>query len=300
VEVLVAVVTYNSSHVVGGLLESLPEALSGVSHYVVVVDNGSEDDTVKRLEGAVDRLVRGSNVGYAAAINRAVDAALADGLRPEAVLVLNPDVVLAPGSVRSMLVELRRSGAGIVTPLVREADGRVSTSLRRDPSLGRALGLGRTGHPALSEWVTEPDAYARPHDTDWAVGAVLLVSMACHEDVGGWDPGFFLYSEETDLCLRARDLGWRTRYAPEAEAMHIGGASGESARTHTMQVVNRVRLYRRRHGASAATAYFALTCLGELSWLARGQRRSGTALAALLLPGRRPPEIAASDRLIPT
>lgn len=299
VEVLVAIVTYNSAGVVEDLLGSLPAALDGVSATIVVVDNGSADETISMVEGRVTHLVRGENVGYAAAINRAVHACLAAGTRPEAILVLNPDVVLGPASVPAMLEELRRTEAGIVAPLITEPDGTLTWSLRRAPSIPRALGLSGTGRPVFSEWVMEVEAYRLPHDIDWAVGAVLLVATACHEALAGWDPSYFLYSEETDFCLRAWDCGWRTRFTPEAVAVHGGGGSGRSARTHAMQIINRVRLYRRRHSLAAAVIYWVLTCLSEVSWIARGEPKSYTALAALCFPRRRPPELNASSSLIP-
>ena len=66
--------------------------------------------------------------------------------------------------------------------------------------------------------------------------------------MNGLDESYFLYSEETDLSLRAKDAGWATVYTPNAGAVHIGGGSGESSTTHTMKMLNRIRLYRRRRG----------------------------------------------------
>jgi GT2 family glycosyltransferase len=295
-EVLVVIVTYNSAQVVGQLLDSLPAAQGQVTCEVVVVDNGSSDATLEVLDTyATVRVIEGTNVGYSAAINRAVR----ESAPTEAILVLNPDVVLSAGCVSALLDEQRRSGAGIVAPLVREEDGTVSPSLRREPTLLRNLGLGRTRHPLFAEYVDNPVEYERAHDTDWAVGAALLVSRDCHEQLGGWDESFFLYSEETDLCLRAWDRGLGVRYQPHAECMHIGGASGQSPHTHAMQATNRLRLFRRRHGVVSSTAYLVLSVASELSWWARGNPYALTAVRALVQPTKRPPQLNASDRLLP-
>ena len=292
----VVVVTHNSSHVVGDLLDSLPGGLDGLGARVVVVDNGSTDDTRAVLAARGDcRVVAAANDGYAAGINRGVASLAGEG----PILVLNPDVRLAPGSVRRMVAALETPGTGIAAPKVLTEDGDLFPSLRNEPSLGRALGLSRTGRTALSENVNDPAAYVGSRTVDWALGAALLVSRECHDRLGGWDESFFLYSEETDLCLRARDLGLATRYTGDAECVHIGGQSGQSARLHAMQVVNRVRLYRRRHGPLSSTAYFALTLAGEASRVLRGQRRSRTAIASLLRPARRPPELGCSRQLLP-
>ena len=295
--VTIVVVAYNSAHVIPGLLDSIPRALGGLSAEIIVVDNSSSDDTVTvvRRRGECRVLVE-PNLGYAAGINRGVAAACSDG----PILVLNPDVRLRPNAVRLLVEALDSPGVGIVVPRVLEPDGRVSLSMRREPSLGRTVGLGSTGRPRFSEYVTDLPAYDRRQTCDWALGAVMLVDRSCHEALGGWDESYFLYSEETDFCLRARDSGWSTVFVPEAEAVHIGGQSGQSGLTHAMQVINRVRLYHRRNGRLRGWAYFGLTVATELSWLARGNRRSGSALVSLLLPSRRPPQLGLARSYLPT
>jgi N-acetylglucosaminyl-diphospho-decaprenol L-rhamnosyltransferase len=134
---------------------------------------------------------------------------------------------------------------------------------------------------------------------DWALGAVMVVSRTCLDALGGWDASYFLYSEETDFCLRARDFGWETWYEPRAMATHVGGASGRSDKTHVMQIVNRVRLYGRRHGQLASVGYLLLTMLSEVSWILRGHVESRAALRALVLPSRRPAELNSGTSLLP-
>lgn len=292
----IVIVTYNSAHVAVDLLRSLPAALDGLTADVVVVDNGSADGTADLLEGRDDcRVVRSTNVGYAAGINRGVREAVP----ADAILVLNPDVRLYARSVRPLLEALSVPGVGIAVPQLRSATGALERSLRREPSMLRALGLSRTGIPALSEAVSAPAAYARPHDVDWAQGAVVMMSRTCFDVLGGWDESYFLYSEETDLSLRARDIGIRTRYEPRSVAVHIGGQSGRSKVTHTMQVVNRVRLYRRRHSTVASWCYYALIVGGEVKRVFRGNRASRFAIAALLRPSLRPEQLGCSGRMLP-
>jgi N-acetylglucosaminyl-diphospho-decaprenol L-rhamnosyltransferase len=81
---------------------------------------------------------------------------------------------------------------------------------------------------------------------------------------------------------------------------HIGGQSGQNATTHTMQVINRVRLYRRRHRPLAAWGYFLISLLNEASRIPRsGRGRSLAAVRALLMPSRRPAQLGCSERLMP-
>lgn len=295
-EIDVVIVTYNSAEVIGDLLGSLPAALDGLTANIVAVDNGSTDGTLKLLQSRDDcTVVQSTNVGYAGGINRGVQA----GAGAEAVLILNPDVRMNEGSVAPLLEALRQPNTGIVAPQVRSASGELELSLRRDPTLLRALGLTRTGLGALSEYVSETEEYARPHEVDWALGAVLLISRACFDAIGGWDESYFLYSEETDFSLRARDIGLMTRYEPRSVVMHIGGQSGRNDKTHAMQIINRVRLYHRRNDVLSSWGYFWLTIASELSWILRGHRQSRFSVKALLRPSLRPPELGCSRRIMP-
>lgn len=291
------IVTYNSAAHVIDLLDSLPAAFGDLPHTVVIVDNGSTDRTVALVADRMDvTLVRSRNTGFACGVNTGV-AAVPEQSGP--ILVLNPDAVASPQSVPAMMTVLGQDRVGIVAPLMREADGSLSPSIRRAPTLLRAGGLSFTGHGAFAERVEDPTAYSTQTDVDWAVGAALLIARDCFTELDGLDESFFLYSEETDFCLRARDRGWRTVFTPTAEIMHIGGGSGESAKTHTMKMVNRVRLYARRHGAMASGCYLAIAAITELRRGLLGHAASWTALAALLSPRRRPTELGASGSLIP-
>ncbi|HXS65759.1 MAG TPA: glycosyltransferase family 2 protein [Streptosporangiaceae bacterium] len=290
------IVTYNSAHVVGNLLDSLPGALDGLSADVIVVDNASTDNTVDVLMARGDcRIVRSANVGYAGGINLGVRQSPG----APAILVLNPDVVLHPQSVRPLVAALNQPGVGIVAPQVRSEDGRLELSLRREPTILRALGLTKTRLPAFSEYVAEPAAYLSPRPVDWATGAVLAMSRDCFDALGGWDESYFLYSEEVDASLRAREAGLVTWYEPQAVATHIGGQSGRSDTTHAMQIINRVRLYRRRHGSFASWCYYAVTVANELSRIPRGHAESRASVLALLKPTRRPSCLRCSDTLVP-
>jgi GT2 family glycosyltransferase len=291
--VAVVVVTYNSEACIVDLLESLED--SGADS-VVVVDNGSTDGTVRLLEGRAGvTIVRSKNVGYAGGINKGVRAAP----EADAYLVLNPDLVVRPGLIDALTATLTQPGVGVVVPLVLGSDGRRQDSLRREPSIARALGLGWTGRPLLSEYVTGDDEYRAPRDADWALGAAVMFSRACLEAVGEWDESYFLYSEETDFCLRARDGGWVTRLVPTAVVVHHEGGSGRSDTTHVMQIVNRVRLYARRHSRPAGYAYLALNVLSELTWVARGHTQSRASVRGLLRPHTRPSELGCDQSLLP-
>jgi N-acetylglucosaminyl-diphospho-decaprenol L-rhamnosyltransferase len=292
VHVAVIVVTWNSAAVLPRLFASFEAGLAGLDRQVIVVDNDSADDSVAvaRRELPAVRIVQtGRNAGYAAAIN----AGLAAADRYDAVLVLNPDIQLGPGCGAALAARLGVDGTGIAVPLIRDENGAVARSLRREPTLGRAVGEAVLGHragryPALGETILDDAAYRSPTTVDWATGAIMLVSAACQRACGPWDERFFLYSEETEFALRARDLGFRTRLVPEAVAVHKGGESSVSPRLWSLLTVNRVRLYRLRHSRPATAAYWAAVLLRESARAALGKPRSRRAAAALLGLARTP------------
>ena len=292
--VAVIAVTWNSSRVLPGFLASLEEGLAGVDDWrLVVADNDSADETVALLrEQAPDATLvqTGRNAGYSAAINAALDAA---GPDVRAVLICNPDIRLHPGCAAALVDTLGEQlpdgdRVGIAVPLLYEADGTRVNSLRREPGVVRALGEAVIGNrragrfPALGELITDPAAYTRRTRADWASGALMLLSRECLDACGRWDESYFLYSEETEYCLRARDLGFATRLQPTASAEHLGGDSQVSPRLWTLLVLNRVRLHRRRHGGLASTAFRAAVLLREASRAALGRAPSRAAAAALL------------------
>jgi len=296
VDIAAVIVTFNSERHVAELLDSIDAAMGELSYSVVVVDNGSTDGTLDVLDARTDcTVIRSSNDGYAAGMNRAVK----NSPDASAILILNPDAVLDPDSVPAMFDVLRKPETAVVAPRVREQDGTLSPTLRRGPTMGRVGGLSFTGWPMFTERIEDPRQYETEHEVEWAVGAILLIDSRRYAALGGMDESYFLYSEETDFSLRAKDAGWATVFTPAAGAMHIGGGSGESATTHTMKILNRVRLYRRRTGTFRAAVYLGLTVATELRRALLGHDKSWPTVRALLRPRERPPLLRASDAILP-
>lgn len=259
VDVSVIAVTYNNADSVEQLISSLRVEASGLRLRIVIADNGSVDSTVKQLEKHDDIIVipTGSNLGYAGGINAA---------RPytgdcEAVLILNPDLYVSPGSIQRLLNRMWLSQAGIVVPRLLEEDGTTYTSLRREPTVLRATGDALFGERVSRRpgWGSEIEynleSYAHPHQIDWATGAALLIDSALAKELGPWDEQFFLYSEETDYFKRARQAGARIWYEPESSMTHQMGGSGASVQLETLMAVNRIRYARKQQPVRTATLF---------------------------------------------
>jgi N-acetylglucosaminyl-diphospho-decaprenol L-rhamnosyltransferase len=289
--VAVVVVTYNSERLLPDLIASLPPGLEGVDWQLIVADNASKDDSVgavRRLKPDAIVVEMGRNAGYAAGIN----AAVAKAGPFDAVLVLNPDVRLTPGCVRTLLKVLKTEGTGIAVPLLKDGDGELIHTMRREPSVRRVLGDALMGavragrYPALGEMVTDESMYTAERVADWAEGSTVLISAECWNRIGAWDESFFLYSEETDFALRAKDAGLATRFTPEAEAVHLEGDSKVSPALWTLLTLNKVRLYGRRHNRALGAAFWAALVLREGSRAVLGKEPSKLAAKALVKPSR--------------
>lgn len=298
-DVVFVVVTWNSARHLERLLSSVVAGCDGLDGWeVVVADNASTDASVQVARAFGAKVIStGRNAGYAAGVNAAVDAAPA----ARAFLVLNPDVQCTPGSVRRLLDALDRGAyVGIVVPRLVDASGQLVPSLRREPTVMRAIGEAVLGGRRAGRWssfgelVVDPSRYEVGGPADWASGAAMLVSHECLEAVGRWEEEFFLYSEETDYALRARDAGYHLVYAPEATLVHEGGDAHVSSRLWSMLTVNRVRCYARRHGPVRTALFRAAVVVNEA--LRVGRARNRAALASLLMRSRRPPEVRGALR----
>jgi N-acetylglucosaminyl-diphospho-decaprenol L-rhamnosyltransferase len=289
--VLAIVVTYNSRPHLEALARSMPPAMEGIGSWrLAVIDSGSTDGTADSSRGlwpAAMVMELGTNRGYAAGINAGLAVAQPD----EDVLVLNPDIRLRRGSVAELARALERPGVGITVPRLVGPDGRLQHSLRHEPALGRTLaetllGARVAARLGVGETIATPARYRTEGPVDWATGAVLLVGAACARAIGDWDETFFLYSEETDYALRAREAGLRTWYVPAAEALHVGGEATTSAPLWSLLSVNRVRLYRRRHGRLRGQLFWAAMTAGALLRAVLPAPRHRAALRELVLRGR--------------
>jgi N-acetylglucosaminyl-diphospho-decaprenol L-rhamnosyltransferase len=242
-EVDAVVVSYNVSDLVLRCISAL--RADGIAR-VVVVDSASSDGsaaTVRREEPDVDLVALSTNVGFGAAVNRAVGRTSSPY-----VLIVNPDVVVEPGSTKA-LVEVLESqpDVAIAAPRVETTDGRLYESARRFPTLSDAL-----GHAFLYfVWPTNPfsrryrmtDWDHGPADVDWVAGTHLLVRRSAWDAIGGFDERFFMYMEDVDLCRSLGRAGWRIRYEPAARVIHGIGRSTDQT-PYRMIRIHHVSMYR--------------------------------------------------------
>lgn len=254
----------------------------GIRPGIIVVDNGSGDGSVERFRAelpGIELLCANTNLGYAGGNNLGIRHALAGGATH--VLVLNNDCIVAPDVVRHMLVTARRTGAGIVSPKVYEYGSRHVIQYAGY----RNIHLLAQGIP-VGEGERDRGQYDRVTELNAAPGCAMLLSRELCEGVGLFDERFFAYSEELDLCRRAREKGFRIIFEPGAHVWHKKAATLSRESPDYTFYLNRGRiLYARIHLGRPAflfvfLPYFLLfKCMKQgTGFLLTGRRRNLTAL----------------------
>jgi GT2 family glycosyltransferase len=190
---------------------------------VVVVDNCSPDGSADVARDAGAEIVAApTNRGFGAGCNIGVAATDAPF-----VLLLNPDARVLTGTISGMRVALAGAPrAAMVASDVVRPDGRAEPIRRRFPSIARApLEPGLAGR-LDARWYRK--RAPRGGAVEWVSGACVLVRRAAFEAAGGFDERYFLYSEETDLCARVRQLGWEVLWVPGLPTVHASGGSASA------------------------------------------------------------------------
>lgn len=285
----IVIVTYNSVTLIGKLLDQLLFEIWNEGQVlpieVVLVDNASHDCTaelVRRSYPWVRLLPSTVNLGFAAGNNLAARSAHGRYL-----LLLNPDAIPAPGSIRrgiSLMDSHPQVGMGGGELL--DVAGKPQPSARMFPTLRDELFTlsGLAARFPQNKYLSRMDRRWANNEAeaqvDWIPGAFVFIPTKTFEDLGGFDERFFMYYEEVDLCRRLYAKGHTVQYWPALKAMHIGGASAKTvvnarvSRTGSQLESWRMRsallYYRKHHGVAGSVGLYLI----EWGWNRLRQLRS--------------------------
>ena len=234
------VVSFNTVNSLRQCLATLRGAGAGRAMAVIVVDNASEDGSVEMVREDFPDVVlveSPENLGFGRAVNLGAERADRDFL-----VTLNPDVLAPPLSLARLSRRLDADpGLGFAGPRILKANGTVDhASLRGDPDpAGAALYFTRVARlfprsPRLNRYNLAHLDYNTEHDLLSGTGGCLAFRTEAFRQVGGFDPNFFMYGEDLDLCRRVRAAGWRGVYLPSASVVH---AKGEATRQHSGEML---------------------------------------------------------------
>ena len=231
-ELSICIPTLNASPYLKACLDSVGVFTHGNSYEVIVVDNGSVDDTVVMLERDFPEVIlirNANNTGFTRPMNQALRVAQGDYL-----LSLNPDTLLKEDVFGQQLAYLQtHPEVGISIPKVLNGDGSFQRQCRRGEAtpleaLGYHLRLGKlfpknkilNGY--LQSWLPEDEIA----EVKAVSGSCMMITRACYQAVGEFDEKIFAYQEDSDYCFRAREKGFKVMYVPTSKIIHFGGEGG--------------------------------------------------------------------------
>ncbi len=226
----ILIVNHNSTDCAINSIKSVYQTLNGIQANIIVVDNHSDDEP-ERIKNAfpnIELILNQENLGFSRAVNQSIHISHAPF-----VVILNPDTVILDSFFCDAIAFLKEnSNVGILGPRIYDKDGTIQGSARKFPTpltslFGRKSPLTKIfpNNPISKKEFLCFKCNGKPIEVDWVSGACMAVNRKAIEEVGGFDERFFLYWEDTDLCKRIKDKGWKIIYNPSSNINHYVGFS---------------------------------------------------------------------------
>lgn len=226
----IIIVNWNVRVLLTKCLNSIFSCPKGREFEVIIIDNASEDGSIEMITQQfpqVRLILNKSNKGFAKANNQGLRE-----MRGEFALLLNPDTIVGEEAIDKMVEFMKENDdVGILGPKIINPDGSLQASAFSYPTLIDDIILGfRSNLFFTGKFISHyhsrlyhlPD---HPFRVDWVSGACLMIRKKTIEDIGLLDERLFLFAEDLDWCLRAKNGGWKVIYFPRACIVHYGGQS---------------------------------------------------------------------------
>jgi len=270
----ILVVNFNTSKLLGDMFSTLHHSDYAGEFRCLIVDNASSDASAEILQRNHSEellLLNKINVGFGRANNQ-----LVEHIKGKFVLLLNTDAFVAPDTLtKSADYMENHSECGILGVRLTDRDGEMQPSCRYFPTPFNVF-LSRTGLDRFFPWVRLVDDMSWDHATerecDWVPGCYYLIRREVIDQIGLFDPRYFLYYEEIDHCKRVKEAGWKVVYYPHTSVVHLGGESAKSAGELTasgrqisaLQIESELLYFRKHHGWAGLALHMLLVTLGDL------------------------------------
>jgi GT2 family glycosyltransferase len=260
----IIIVNWNSKDYLEECLKSIRAFTAGFEYEIIVIDNASYDgvgEMLQRRYPKVRFIQSDKNLGFARANNVGFQ-----GSSGRHVLFLNPDTQIEGAAVESLVHRLDSStDFGIAGAKLLNSDRSVqTTSIRAFPTiLNQVVDLQafRRVFPRAGMWGAGAlfNEGAEPVEVDAVSGACLMIKRTVFEAVHMFSEDYFMYSEDIDLCFKAREAGWKTIYVPSAVVVHHGGTSSSQSKVSTfssvMMLESRWRFFRKTRSSLYCWSY---------------------------------------------
>ncbi|MCA9942490.1 MAG: glycosyltransferase family 2 protein [Ardenticatenaceae bacterium] len=263
----IVIVSWNTKDLLDACLRSIYAYPLDQPFEVWVVDNKSSDDTVAMVQEhfpQVELIASEENLGFAGGNNRAIPHC-----QGEYVLLLNPDTEVKPEALNELVAFMdTHPEAGAAGSRLLNADETLQPSCHPRPTLSREFWrmfyldkLLPYGSYDMSKWNLE-----QPREVDVLMGASMLLRKTVLDTIGLLDEGYFMYSEEVDLCFRLQKAGWHLFWVPQSQVVHYWGQSAKQVLAEMFLQLYRgkLRFFRKHYGGLTVPLYKVVLGLAAL------------------------------------
>jgi N-acetylglucosaminyl-diphospho-decaprenol L-rhamnosyltransferase len=274
-DISVVLISYNTAELLSECLKRIEESTAGLRREIIVVDNASRDRSVELVKARHPQcrlIANAANLGFARAVNQALQYATGRYL-----LLVNPDALVGPDTIAKTVAYMdAHDNCGVLGVKNVSPSGQLHPSARYFPTPWNTF-VQRAGLERFFSRLGTVDDMGWDHASvrhcDWVPGCYFLVRRAVIDEVGLFDPRYFLYYEEVDHCLAAKKAGWDIVFYPDAQVIHIGGQSAKSegegilVRTgpelEALRVESELLYFRKNHGVLGVWLSVLLTTLAN-------------------------------------
>jgi GT2 family glycosyltransferase len=262
----ICIVSWNTSDLLKKCLSSVYKFPPKCAFEVFVADNNSSDGTPDMVASNFPQVLlikNKENLGFAKANNQIIEKT-----RGQYLLLLNPDTEVFEGSI-DVLIEFmdKNIDAGVVAPKLINSDGTLQRSCMGFPTLGamamRQLFLEALVpfNPYTKKYLMSDFKHDKPAEVDQPMGACLLVRKGIIDKLGAFDPKYYMFFDEVDLCFRIKKAGWKIIFDPASSVMHHGGTAVKKwspLRLSRVWTASRNYFFKKHYGDIALLALYLI------------------------------------------
>lgn len=256
----IVIISFNTKELTIKCIESIFEHTKGITYEIIIIDNASDDgslEAIKKLGRRIKIIENAKNLGITGGNNQGIKAS-----KGKYVLLINSDTYLSSNVLGEMVFWMDKNPRiGISSCMLKNEDGSVQGAGGYFPTLLRVFSwmtiqdlpfvdkIIKPFHPQHSKsgFSRGDDFFLKEHDVDWVGGTVFLARREVLVKIGAFDDEYFMYTEEVDLCYRAKKTGIRIVYNPRWSIVHLGGRSSKSREFPLLSEYRGVKLFYRKH-----------------------------------------------------
>lgn len=271
-DISVILVSYNTVELTKDALTKLFASVGNFEMEVFVIENASRDNSAEVLKTYpnIKLIENNQNVGFGRANNQALPH-----IKGRYVLLLNTDAFVEPDALEKTMKYMDKNPkCGMLGVRLLGRDGTLQPSCRYFPTSWNIF-LERTNLKKIIKKSKLIDDMSWDHASvrscDWVPGCYALIRKEVIDQVGLFDPRYFLYYEEVDHCLASKRAGWEVVYFPETTVVHIGGESAKheatisesSRQIESLQIESELLFFRKNHGLIGVLVHLLLNTLAD-------------------------------------